>query len=300
MNEPSHSPVERSCFWLARREPRSPDPLTGSLAADVAVIGAGFTGLWTALFLKELEPGLTVAVLDAELAGHGASGRNAGIAGESIDHSHELAIAHFGLEEARELARLGRENLEEMEGFLAERGIDAGWERVGQLTVALTPAHVAALEAGRRAAERVGIDDLRVLSAEETRAELASPLYLGALLSPRNALVDPIRLIEGLRAEALRRGVRICERSAVTGFSFPRDRVRVSTAGGTVTARRVVLATNAYSHHLFPRLGCGSCRSTTTSWSRASDGGAAGVDRLAQPAGSRRRADLLQLLPADR
>jgi glycine/D-amino acid oxidase-like deaminating enzyme len=252
--EPSKPPVEQSCFWLARRELRAAEPLTGELAADVAIIGAGFTGLWTALFLKELEPGLTVAVLDAELAGHGASGRNAGIAGESIDHSHELAIAHFGLDEARELARLGRENLEEMEAFLAERGIDAGWDRVGQLTVALTPAHVAALDAGRRAAERVGIDDLRVLSAEETRAELASPLYLGALLSPRNALVDPIRLIDGLRAEALRRRVRVCERSAVTGFSFPGDRVRVSTAGGAVTARRVVLATNAYSHHLFPRL----------------------------------------------
>ncbi|HEY2798146.1 MAG TPA: FAD-binding oxidoreductase [Thermoanaerobaculia bacterium] len=252
--EPSKPPIEQACYWLARREPRTPEPLTGSLAADVAIVGAGFTGLWTALFLKQLEPGLTVVVLDAELAGYGASGRNAGIAGESIDHSHELAIAHFGLDEARELARLGRENLEEMEAFLAERSIDASFDRVGQLTVALTPAHVAALEAGRRAAERVGIAGLRVLSADETRAELASPLYLGALLSPRNALVDPIRLIEGLRNEALRLRVRICERSAVSGFSFPGDRVRISTAAGTVTARRAVLATNAYSHHLFPSL----------------------------------------------
>jgi glycine/D-amino acid oxidase-like deaminating enzyme len=252
--EPARPPVEQSCFWLARREPRDAEPLTGELAADVAVVGAGFTGLWTALFLKQLEPGLTVAVLDAELAGYGASGRNAGIVGESIDHSHELAIAHFGLDEARALARLGRENLVELEAFLGERGIDAGWKRVGQLTVALQPSHMAALEAGRRAAERVGIGDLRVLSAEETRDELASPLYLGALLSPRNALVDPIRLIEGLRSEALRLRVRVCERSAVTGFTFPRDRVRVSTDRGAVTARRVVLATNAYSHHLFPRL----------------------------------------------
>jgi glycine/D-amino acid oxidase-like deaminating enzyme len=252
--EPSGPPIEQSCYWLARREPRIAEPLSGEVAADVAVVGAGFTGLWTALFLKELEPGLSVVVLDADLAGYGASGRNAGIAGESVDHSHELAIAHFGLDEARELARLGRENLEEMEAFLAARGIDAGWERNGQLTVALRPAHVAALDAGRRAAERVGMTDLSILSAEETREEIASPLYLGALLSPRNALVDPLRLVEGLRDEALRRRVRVCERSAVTGFTFPRDRVRVATSGGAVTARRAVLATNAYSHHLFPGL----------------------------------------------
>jgi glycine/D-amino acid oxidase-like deaminating enzyme len=115
VSEPSRPPIAQSCYWLAQRASREPEPLTGELAADVAIVGAGFTGLWTALFLKRLEPGLTVVVLDGELAGYGASGRNAGIAGETIDHSHELAIAHFGLDEARELARLGRANLDEME-----------------------------------------------------------------------------------------------------------------------------------------------------------------------------------------
>jgi glycine/D-amino acid oxidase-like deaminating enzyme len=254
MIPPSHSPIEQSCYWLARREPRVPEPLAGDLEADVAIVGAGFTGLWTALFVKQLEPGASVVVLESELAGYGGSGRNAGIVGETVDHSHELAIAHFGLDEARELARLGRENLDEMEAFLAERGIDAGWERRGQLTVALAPAHVAALENGRRAAESVGSRDWGVLSADETRAEVASPLYLGSLLSPRNALVEPLRLVEGLREEAVRRRVRVCERTAVTGFAFPRDRVRVVSPGGSLTARRVVLATNAYSRHLFPAL----------------------------------------------
>src|SRR6185369_12831601 len=105
------------------------------------------------LFLKELEPRRKVVVLEQELVGYGGSGRNAGIVGETIDHSHELAIAHFGLDEARELARIGRENLDEMERFLRERSIDAGFERPGQLTVALTPAHVEGLETSRLAAE---------------------------------------------------------------------------------------------------------------------------------------------------
>lgn len=251
---PALPPIEQSCFWLSRRPPRDAEPLSGAIEADVAIVGAGFTGLWTALFLKQLEPGASVVVLDAERAGYGGSGRNAGIAGESIDHSHELAIAHFGLEEARELARLGRENLGELEAFLSERGIDAGWERTGQLTVALQPEHRTALESALRAAESLGVADARLLSAEETRAELASPLYLGAILFPRHALLDPVRLVEGLREEAIRRRVRVCEQTPVTGFSFPRDRVRVATARGTVTARRVVLATNAYTHHLVPRL----------------------------------------------
>src|SRR5690349_13093436 len=146
VSEPPRPPIAQSCYWLAQRASREPEPLTGELAADVVIVGAGFTGLWTALFLKRLEPGLAVVVLDGELAGYGASGRNAGIAGETIDHSHELAIAHFGLDEARELARLGRANLDEMEAFLAERGIEAGWDRTGQLTVALSAEHLAALE----------------------------------------------------------------------------------------------------------------------------------------------------------
>ncbi len=239
---------------MAARPPQETIALAGDAEADVAVVGAGFTGLWTALFLKELEPAFSVCVIEKSVAGYGASGRNAGIVGETIDHSHELAIAHFGLDEARELARIGRENLDEMERFLRGHSIDAGFERPGQLNVALTPAHVASLEDSLLAAERVGSEGWRILSRDETRAELASPLYLGAIAAPRNALVDPVRLVEGLKAQASRRGVSVYEGAAVSGFRFPADRVVVETTGGNVRARRVVLATNAYSHQLFPGL----------------------------------------------
>jgi len=247
-------PIERSCYWMATRTPRTAEPLSGAVEADIAVIGGGFTGLWTALFLKELEPSASVVVLERDVLGYGASGRNAGIVGETVDHSHDLAIAHFGLEEAKELARIGRENLDGMEQFLRERRIEAGFERPGQLVVALTPDHVGSLEVSLAAAERVGASDWRMLSAAETQSEIASPLYRGAALAPRNALVDPVALVEGLRGEALRLGVRVHEGTAVAGFSFPRDRVLVRTAAGSVTARKAVLATNAYSHQLYPRL----------------------------------------------
>ena len=152
------------------------------------------------------------------------------------------------------MARVGRENLEEMESWLAARGVDAGFERTGQLVVALTDAHRRALDASVEAARRVGIEDARVLGAEETRAELDSPLYRGAVLLPRHALVDPVRLAEGLRGEAVRGGVRVFERTPVSGIDVQPGGVRIATAGGSVRARRAVLATNAYSHHLRPSL----------------------------------------------
>src|SRR5262245_16705372 len=240
---------------MARRRKRpAGEKLEGAAEADIAIVGGGYTGLWTALFLKELEPRRRVAILEQGLVGYGGSGRNAGIVGEQVDHSHELAIAHFGLDEARRLARIGRENLDALETFVRERGIDARFERTGQLFVALSPDHVAALERGLSAAERVGSPGWKLLSREEARAELDCPLYCGALLAPRNALVDPVRLAEGLRAVAVQAGVKVYENTPVSAIAFRRDRVRLAAGKASLSAEKLVLATNAYSHRLRRKL----------------------------------------------
>jgi len=239
---------------MAARPARPSRRLEGNVTADVAIVGGGFTGFWTALFLKELEPSLDVCVLEKAAAGFGASGRNAGIAGETLDHSHELAEVHFGADEARELARIGRENLDELERFLTARSIDAGFRRPGQLIVALRDSQRPVLEVGARAAERVGAPGWRLLSAAEVRAEIDSPLYRGGLLAPRNALVDPVALVEGLRAEAVRLGVAVYEGTGADAIEPRGDRVVIRAAERSVRARRAVLATNAYSHRLFPAL----------------------------------------------
>jgi glycine/D-amino acid oxidase-like deaminating enzyme len=250
----SARPIEETCFWLARRPARTPRPLDGEVSVDVAIVGAGFTGLWTALSLQELAPSTSIAILEAGCVGYGASGRNAGIVGETLDHSPDLAIRHFGLEEARRMSRLGRENLDGLERFLAERGLDAGFSRPGQLTLALTAGHVEDLKRTVESAHRLGLEDWRWLSREETAAEITTPLAHGAVLAPRNALVDPVRLADSLAREAERGGARVHERTRVRAIATASGGLRVTTDFGAVHARSLVLATNAYSHHLLPGL----------------------------------------------
>jgi glycine/D-amino acid oxidase-like deaminating enzyme len=247
-------PIEQACFWLARRPPRPWQPLAGQKTADVVVVGAGLTGLWTALFLRELDPDLGIAVVEQGLAAHGASGRNAGMLSETVDHGHGLAIDHFGLAEARRLAALGEHNVAELIAFLDARGIRCDYQPTGRLMVALTPAH---LEEARRTVETaraLGLDSFHLLDGDATRAEIHSPLYRGAVEVSGGGILDPVKLVDGLRVEAERVGVRIWERSAVAAVEPHGAGVRVRTAAGAVTARRAVLATSAYTHHLLPQV----------------------------------------------
>jgi glycine/D-amino acid oxidase-like deaminating enzyme len=234
-------PIEQSCFWLASRSPAPGTPLTGDVSADIAIIGGGFTGLWTAIRLKELAADANIVLLEQAVLGYGGSGRNAGQVSGCLDHGHAKAIAHFGLDEARRMARIGLENLDQMEQFFRDERIDCDFSRAGQLLVALTPAQVDEARDNVEAAENLGVPGLRVLSAADTRAELNSPLYLGGAFDPTWATLHPVKLIDGLRRAAEARGVKTFERTRVTGFE-------------TIKADKIVLATNAYSHHLVPKL----------------------------------------------
>ncbi len=251
---PAQRRIEDACYWLAAHPRAALPPLEGRHEAEFAVVGAGFTGLWTALHLKALDPAADVAVVEQGLAAHGASGRNAGILGETIDHGHAQAIAHFGRAEALQLAGLGRSNVAEMLAFLAARGIECDFERTGQLHVALSEAHVEGLRAALAAARELGITRLRLLSREETRAEVHCELYQGGLFNPDGGILDPVKLVHGLQREAQRLGVRVFERSEVTSLENDGAGVVVRTAQGQLHARRAILGTSAYTHHLLPRL----------------------------------------------
>jgi glycine/D-amino acid oxidase-like deaminating enzyme len=169
-----------------------------------------------------------------------------------VDHGHGLAIEHFGEAEARVLARLGEANVAELTACLETRGIRCDYEPTGRLMVALTPSQV---EEARRTvviARRLGLDSFHLLDADAVRAEIRSPLYLGGVRVTGGGILDPVKLVDGLKAEAERLGVRVWERSRVVAVEPAGAAARIRTARGAVTARRVVLATSAYTHHLLP------------------------------------------------
>lgn len=224
-------------FWIedagtAVEHPR----LSGSVDADLTIVGGGYLGLWAAVLAKRRDPGQRVVVLEAETVGWAASGRNGGFCEASITHGEENGRSRWP-DEYDLLARLGDDNLAAMERDVHELGLDCQWERTGTLTVAVEP-HQLEWLAG----------DAPVMGAAETRTRIDSPLFLGSVHDPDGtALVQPARLARELARVAVEAGVEIFERSAAVGLDTPRSgRARVATAGGAVTTDRVVLATNVF------------------------------------------------------
>ncbi|RYP81271.1 FAD-dependent oxidoreductase [Nocardioides guangzhouensis] len=232
-------------FWLD--DPDRPEPLpplTGHLHADLVVVGGGYTGLWTALRARERHPDRSVVLLEAGRCGDEASGRNGGFASASLTHGFFNGIARWP-DELAELDRQGAANLDAIEETIRRYGIDCHWERTGELTVAARPHQVDAL-AGAAEALRAEGHKVELLDADATRAEVASPTYLGGLLDEHGtALVEPARLAWGLRRACLDAGVTVHERTHVTSVERGRQ-VTVHTRHGSVRADRVALATNAF------------------------------------------------------
>lgn len=247
-------PIEETCYWLAHLPRHHVTPLTSPAEADVVVVGAGLTGLWTALFLKELDAGREVAVVEQGIAAWGASGRNAGMLAETIDHTHGLAIHHFGEAEAARLAALGESNLRELTGFLRHRAIQCDYQPSGRFMASFTEGHLLEAKRNLDIARSLGIDSHRLLTREEMQAEVHSPLYLGGLEVRSGGILDPARFTDGLRREAERLGVRVYERTRVESLEQDGAGVRLRANGTILKARRAVLGTSAYTHHLLPRV----------------------------------------------
>ncbi len=240
-------PLEKSVFWFSTVNTGDPfPPLHADIESDVVIVGGGFTGLWTAYFLKTMQPELDVVMLEQGFIGYGASGRNGGIVCPTLDHSHEEAISHFGWDEARRLADLARRNNKELADYA--QGCD--FEPSGQLAVALTPEHMECFKELAEMATELGVDGHRLLTAEETRQQLNSPLYRGGMMVTDGGVINPLKVVQKLKQDIVRMGVRIFENSRVTEL----DANIAYTASGSVSADRVVLATDAYSYHLAPKL----------------------------------------------
>lgn len=229
---------------LAQEAPASPvEPLRDGLSVDVCVVGGGYTGLWTALNIKRLSPTTSVAVLEADICGAGASGRNGGFVMTWWSKFATLTKL-CGSEAALDLAYRSEENVAAIGAFCRENGVP-GFHQGGWLWAATNVAQVDSWKHTLDMVAAVGANPYELLSREEVTARSGSPVHLAGIYEGKAGVVQPAALARGLASAARRLGVQIFERSPMTELLGLRTPV-VRTPGGDVTAHRVVLAINAW------------------------------------------------------
>lgn len=238
-------------LWLEDVAPiRLRPPLDGPSDADVAILGAGFTGLWTALYLLERDPSLDVLVVEREFSGYGASGRNGAWCSPYINVEIAGLVRRFGEERGRALHRTMLDTVDEVGRRAEIEGIDAGYVRAGMLVVARDGAQEVEARAAVAAYAEHGFGgDYHYIDAEELTERIRISDARGALHCPRAATLHPGRLVRGLADAVERRGGRIVEGTNATGVS-PRgergSRPVLHTVRGDIRADTVVLAGEAY------------------------------------------------------
>lgn len=247
-------------YWLETcDDDLTPRPsLDGSIDVDVAILGAGYTGLWTALELLRREPGLRIAVVEREIAGFGASGRNGAWCAPDLNISLPALARRFGTAAAQATQAATYEAVDEVGRACAEAGIDAGWHRGGAIHLARGPQQLQELEQSYETYVRFGFGErYRLLSGAETGERIRVEGALAALATPDCAVIHPGRLVRGLARAVERAGATIYERTRVVRFEPARLNTGGSgpilhTARGDVRARTVVLAGEAYLSELQP------------------------------------------------
>jgi glycine/D-amino acid oxidase-like deaminating enzyme len=233
-------------FWLDdRNRPEPTAALANKITADLAIIGAGFTGLWTALLAKEADSSRDVVLLETEQVASGASGRNGGFLAASLTHGFENGLTHWP-NELTVLTRLGQANLEAIDTTVKRLGITCDFQRSGELLVATEPYQVDELSHKPEVAARFG-EKLVWFDRDQTRSIVDSPLYLGGLFNqPGVAMVNPAQLAWGLREACLILGVRLYEHTQVKSIEKNNKYIQLRTPYGCVSSKKVAIATNAF------------------------------------------------------
>lgn len=229
--------TRQSVFWIEDAPGDAYPTLSGDLSCDLAVVGGGYSGLWTALLAKRENPGARVVLLEGRRIGWAASGRNGGFCEASLTHGEDNGLSRFP-QEFDQLQRLGMRNLDEIEAIIAELGLDADFERNGAIDLATEPHQVEWLRDAADGEHAVFLD------TDAVRSQVHSPTYLAGLLrTADSSLVHPAKLARTLARACADLGVEIFEHSPVESIG---DGTTLETPNGVVRSERTALATNVF------------------------------------------------------
>jgi glycine/D-amino acid oxidase-like deaminating enzyme len=245
-------PGLRRAWWLRQAlategsAPLAPS-LFGDATADVAIIGGGYTGMWTAYFLGELAPTARIVLLESDICGGGPSGRNGGFL-HGWWESLPYLVGRYGAEDGLRIATESDEVVAGIGAWCKRHGVDAWFTPSGYLRVNAFPREPNDWGGSLAALERHGVaDQLRHADHEAVQAICASPAFREGVFMPSAATVQPALLARGLRRVLIERGVEIHEGTAVERLGERGGRVHLLTRRGSVTADRAVLAVNAWA-----------------------------------------------------
>lgn len=242
-------------FWLDTcGDDLTPRPaLAGSVHVDVAILGAGFTGLWTAYYLSQKDPSLKIAIVEAEIAGFGASGRNGGWCVAGFPHPTGKLVDRYGTDATRELYQEMYRSVDEVGRVATEEDIKCHYVKPGTLDIARAPHIFPGLIERYESFEQLGLgDNYRILDADETATRVRVSKTIGSLWKKHGASVQPAALARGLARAVERHGVTIYEQTRVRDYEQG-PRPRLMTDRGDVWAKAIVLAGEAYLSRL-PKL----------------------------------------------
>ncbi|GAA1320703.1 NAD(P)/FAD-dependent oxidoreductase [Leucobacter albus] len=232
-----------SHWWEQLGQPQPRPELPGNLSADVAIVGAGYTGLWAAYYLKKAQPGLRILVVEERHAGFGASGRNGGWLTNSVTGGREQYVARHGRDAAERFQRAMNDTVAEVLSVARRERIDADAVQGGEFNVAYTPAQERRIRDFAASEQRWRHTDLELLEAEHARERINIAGTRAAVWHPHAARIQPAKLAAGLARAVERLGVAIYERTRVVEI-HPHE---LQTTHGTVTADYIVRATEGFT-----------------------------------------------------
>jgi glycine/D-amino acid oxidase-like deaminating enzyme len=240
-------------FWLATYGAYTPNPpVQGSLSTDIAIIGAGFTGLSTAIALRQADPSLRVAVLEGEVVGFGASGRNGGFSMTLFGLEPAVTKLLFGQQRTVEAHRYMERAVDTVDELIRTHNLQSEYWFPGFIRAATAPAYAKRIQKDLEILTSMGINGIEWIEASALQALVNSPRFMGGWYEPRCGLMNPARHSRELKRLAEEYGAEIYEETPV--LQIQREaQFTLTTAQGQVTADKIIFATNAYSH-LFPQL----------------------------------------------